>query len=102
MSITAWTTLPLFLATTLLAATPEECTDILRKALEDKNPETRVQAVAALSLTSDTGPLFNLLRDMLDDKDVGVRQAAVNSLAEIKTPAALEALRSALQDEVPE
>src|SRR5262245_37070384 len=102
MANTPWATLSLLLATGLLAATPEECTGILRKALEDKNPETRVQAVAALSLTSETGPLFNLLKEMLNDKDVGVRQAAVTSLAEVKTAAALEALRSSLDDEVPE
>ena len=54
-----------------LAATDAQCIEILQHALDAKNPETRQQAVAALSLASGRGPLFDQLERMLQDKDVG-------------------------------
>src|ERR1022692_2638883 len=59
------------------AATQEQCSELLRRGLEDKNPETRKQAVVALSLAGQRGPLFSRLEEMLRDKDVEVRQAVV-------------------------
>src|SRR5215469_3689366 len=85
-----------------VAATQEQCTELLQAALDDKNPDTRKQAVVALSLTAERGPLFTRLIDMLQDKDVEVRQAVVASLAEAKTQRATAALHKALEDEVPE
>src|SRR5437016_3397987 len=84
------------------AATIAECTEILQHALEAKNPDTRKQAVVALSLASSQGPLFDQLTRMLDDKDVEVRQAVIASLAELKSKSATAALHKALQDDVPE
>src|ERR1035441_8667746 len=66
------------------AATQAQCSELLRRGLEDKNPETRRQAVVALSLAGQRGPLFARLEEMLRDKDVEVRQAVVVSLAEVK------------------
>ncbi len=99
--------LPLVLASVgcMLAAaatTNERSDDLLRQALENKNPDTRKQAVVALSLAATRDPLFERLEGMLQDKDVEVRLAAVTSLAEVKTPSALAALRKALNDDVPE
>jgi HEAT repeat protein len=85
-----------------VAATQAECIELLQNALDDKNPDTRKQAVAALSLAAGGGPLFTRLIDMLQDKDVEVREAVVASLAEVKTPNATAALHKALEDEVPE
>ncbi len=84
------------------AATQAQCSELLRRGLEDKNPETRKQAVVALSLAGQRGPLLVRLEEMLRDKDVEVRQAVVVSLAEVKTRRATAALRQALEDEVPE
>jgi HEAT repeat protein len=70
--------------------------------LEDKNPETRKQAVVALSLADQRGPLFVRLEELLRDKDVEVRQAVVMSLSEVKSRSATAALRRALDDNVPE
>jgi HEAT repeat protein len=84
------------------AATDAECIEILQHALDSGNPETRQQAVAALSLSSGRGPLFNQLERMLEDKDVGVRQAVVASLADVKSASATAALHKALEDPVPE
>jgi HEAT repeat protein len=80
------------------AATDAQCTEILQHALDAGNPETRQQAVAALSLASGSGPLFGQLEGMLQDKDVGVRQAVVASLADVKSASATAALHKALED----
>ena len=90
------------LATCGLAARDAQCSDILQRALTAKNPETRKQAVVALSLASGRGTLFGQLEGMLQDKDVEVRQAVVASLSDVKTASATATLKKALEDEVPE
>jgi HEAT repeat protein len=94
----------IFLCGSLSAADAagERADAILRRALADKNPDTRKQAVVALSLATSHGPFFSRLIEMLEDKDVEVRLAAVSSVSEVKSKAALAALRKALEDEVPE
>ena len=89
-------------ATCGLAATDAQCTEILQHALDASNPETRQQAVSALSLASGSGPLFDQLERRLQDKDVQVRQAVVASLADVKSERATAALKKALEDPVPE
>ena len=90
------------LPTCSFAATDAQCIGILQRALGARNPETRKQAVVALSLTSGRGPLFDQLERMLQDQDVVVRQAVVASLADVKNERATAALRKALEDTVPE
>jgi len=85
-----------------MAATGPECQQILQRALQDKNPDTRKQAVIALSLAGSRGPLLPDLQGMVHDKDVGVRLAAVASLAEVKNLPSRESLHQALADPVPE
>jgi HEAT repeat protein len=80
----------------------DRCNDLLKQALENKNPDTRKQAVVALSLAATDQPAFGRLEAMLQDKDVEVRLAVVASLAEVKTEVARAALRHALEDDVPE
>lgn len=75
---------------------------ILQEALANKNPDTRKQAVAALSLAASRDLYLSRLIGILEDKDVEVRLAAVSSLSELKNKAVSAALRKALQDEVPE
>jgi HEAT repeat protein len=83
-------------------ATDVQCSAILQRALNARNPETRKEAVVALSLASGRGPLFDQLEQMLQDQDVEVRQAVVASLADVKTGMATAALHKALEDSVPE
>ena len=85
-----------------LAVDGDQCLDMLRKALQSKNPDTRKQAAVALSLASDRSPLMPMLEDLLRDKDVEVKLAAVASLSEVKTKSATKALHAALEDDVPE
>ncbi len=100
--ILAWMLLLPAAAACASAATDAQCTELLKRALESRNPETRKQAVAALSLASSQGPLFDQLVQMLQDKDVEVRQGVVASLAEVKTRGATAALHRALDDDIPE
>jgi HEAT repeat protein len=90
------------LATPGWAATNAECSEILQHALHSGNPDTRKQAVVALSLAAGRGPLFEQLTEMLQDKDVEVRQAVVASLADVKSAGATASLHKALADDVPE
>jgi HEAT repeat protein len=90
------------LVTRGLAATDAQCSEILQHALDAGNPETRKQAVLALSLASGRGALFDQLMQMLQDKDVEVRLSVVASLADVKSDRATAALRTALEDTVPE
>jgi len=98
-----WTwMLSLALVSRISAATDAECSEILRRAIEAHNPETRTLAVVALSLATDRDLMQARLAEMLQDKDVGVRLAVVASLAELKIKGALAALHQALNDDVPE
>jgi HEAT repeat protein len=101
----------LFLASVLLpgivfSQTPESthdrARDLLDKSLKDKNPETRTHAVQALGLVSASEPYISQLEAMLDDKDVGVRMAAITSLVDLKNPRTVATLLKALDSEVPE
>ena len=81
-------------------ATADQCRETLQQALQDKNPDTRKQAVMAVSLAG--AQFFLPVKGMLQDEDVQVRLAAVETLAEVKGPQALAALRAALDDTAPE
>jgi HEAT repeat protein len=83
-------------------ATNSKADAILQQALTDKNPDTRMQAVAALSLAASSGPLAVRLIEMMEDNDAAVRLATISSLSEVKGRRAVSALRKALDDEVPE
>jgi HEAT repeat protein len=86
----------------LPAVTDAQCNKILEQALADNNPDTRKQAVVALSLAATQGPVFERLVGMLGDRDVQVREAAVASLAEQRDHRARVVLRKALRDDTPE
>jgi HEAT repeat protein len=80
----------------------DQAWSILTDALQDKNPDTRVQAVQSLGLIGVHEPYISTLNRMLDDKDVEVRVATVTSLVDLKNKQTEPALKKALADEVPE
>ena len=80
----------------------EESRLILDRALKDKNPDTRKEAVVALSLAGTGEPFATWLESMLEDKDVEVRLAVVASLVDYRSKRSIDALHRALKDEVPE
>lgn len=80
----------------------EQARNILTEALKDNNPDTRKEAVIALSLAGQEEPFLSMLTSMLSDKDVQVRLAAIASLVDLKNARTEAALRKALNDDVPE
>src|SRR4051794_3611188 len=86
----------------VFAATTAQCKKMLDKALADGNPDTRKQAVAALSLAGNQLEYLTMLEHALSDKDVQVRMTAVASLADSPDRRATNALTTALHDSVPE
>ena len=87
---------------TLPPTTAKRCRDMLDQALKTRNPDTRKQAVVALSIGGAREPFLTMLSSMLDDKDWAVRLATVASLSDLKSPTAVNALRKALDDRTPE
>jgi len=79
-----------------------EARDTLSAALKDSNPDTRKEAVIAISLIGPREPYLSDLASMLDDKDVQVRLATIASLVDLKSSRTIEALHKALKDDVPE
>ncbi|HEY1214731.1 MAG TPA: HEAT repeat domain-containing protein [Bryobacteraceae bacterium] len=74
----------------------------LQDALDSGNPNTRKQAVIALSLAASRGPFLSKLESMIADKDVEVRLAAVASMEDLRSKQTIATLRQALNGEVPE
>ena len=75
---------------------------LLNDSLKDKNPDTRKQAVQALSLAGTREPYLSEVKSMLGDKDVEVRLATITSLVDLKNKNTIDVLKTALDDEVPE
>src|ERR1700728_4069483 len=75
---------------------------IITDSLQDKNPDTRVQAVQSMGLIGVHEPYTSTLVGMLDDKDVEVRVATVTSLVDLKNKSTVPALKKALGDDVAE
>jgi HEAT repeat protein len=70
--------------------------------LKDKNPDTRMHAVQALSLVSPSEPYLSQLEAMLADKDVLVQLATITSLVDLKNKRTVPTLLKALDSDVPE
>jgi HEAT repeat protein len=82
--------------------TADRCRDMLDRGLSARNPDTRKQAVLALSIGGAREPFLSMLEAMLNDKDVEVRLSTVASLEDLKDKGTLAALQRALNDDVPE
>ena len=75
---------------------------LLVNALAEKNPDTRKEAAAALGLAGAREPYLTELGGALDDKDLQVRLAALQSTVDLRQKGAIPALNKALYDETPE
>jgi HEAT repeat protein len=77
--------------------------EILKTALQQKDPQERLQAVVACSLAGRDRELLDLLLDHLEDPDVPVRLAVISTLGEWKDPRSIGPLEADLKkDQVPE
>ena len=75
---------------------------IIDEAMANKDPDKRREIVIAASLGGAYPKVFNFLNKALDDKKVEVRVAACSSLASFKDPGAIDPLKKAMKDPVPE
>jgi HEAT repeat protein len=75
---------------------------LLDRSLRHGNPDRRMRAVQALGQLHSQEPFVWRLESMLNDKDVQVRLATIKSLADMKSPRTVPALKKALGDRVPE
>jgi hypothetical protein len=80
----------------------ERARGYLDQSLKDRNPDTRKQAVQALSLAGAHEPYLSMLVATLPDKDVQVRVATVTSLGDLKSPTTVPALQKVLDEDIPE
>src|ERR1700694_1971612 len=78
----------------------EQARGILEDSLKDRNPDSRKQAVQALSLLDPQEPYLTELEAMLDDKDVEVRLATITSLMDLRNKRTVLALQKALESDV--
>ena len=86
---------------TLLQAQPNVTAwDILNQGVNDKNPERRKQAIAAVGSLGLAPEAIKLLESALrNDEDVVVRQTAAASLGLMKAKQSIPALQQALEDQ---
>lgn len=84
------------------APVKDQAWGLITDALADKNPDTRLQAVQSMGLIGVHEPYISTLEGMLEDKDVQVRVATVQSLVDLKNKRTVPALKKALGDLVPE
>jgi len=75
---------------------------LLADAIQDRNPDTRMNAAIAMSLMKTDDQVFHDLSSLLDDNDVLVRIASVATLGSFKDKRALAPLERALDDPAPE
>jgi len=76
--------------------------DTLDVGLKDGNPAKRIAAVISMSVVRPQARAVSTIEAMLDDKDMGVRQAACTTLGDIRSRGSIPKLRAALEDKAPE
>ena len=76
--------------------------DVLKKGLQDSNPEKRKETAAALGSTGVNPQAIGMLSDtMTNDKDPEVRQAAATSFGEMKARVAIPKLKTVMVNDPP-
>ncbi len=85
-----------------LTAEETRANQLLVSALGDRNPDTRKEAAAALGLSAAREPFLTELGGAVNDKDLYVRLAALQSTVDLRQKGAIPALNKALYDETPE
>jgi HEAT repeat protein len=77
--------------------------NLLKEGIESKDPDTRIQAIIAASMIGRNERVLTTIEQCLQDKDVQVRIAAIQALADLKSPGSKPALEKTLKDDnVPE
>ena len=80
----------------------DEAWSQINTALESKNVDTQLQAIAALGLMGNSPKAFTILSAHFDNKEVDVRVASIVAAGETKNANFTTALRSLLDDAEPQ
>ena len=80
----------------------EQARTVLRDGFVEKSPEKRREVAVALSMAPAKDQVADLLASLAKDKDVLVRQAALDSLVDLGDRTRYPIIKEALQDSVPE
>lgn len=80
----------------------EQARIVLRDGFVEKSPEKRREVAVALSMVPAKDQVADLLGALAKDKDVLVRQAALDSLVDLGDRTRYPLIKEALQDSVPE
>jgi len=80
----------------------EQARIVLRDGFVEKSPEKRREVAVALSMAPAKDEVADLLTALAKDKDVLVRQAALDSLVDLGDRTRYPIIKEALQDSVPE
>ena len=75
---------------------------VLDHSLNRRNPDQRIEAVRAMASLDPHQPFVSRLESMLNDKDVQVRLATIESLSGMNSEQVIPALKRALDDKTPE
>src|SRR3954451_16314633 len=90
-------------ATVLSGASPVQTAwTVLTTGVKSTNPVTRKQAITSLEVAGRLPRVVATLENALTDKDVEVREAAVNILCAIKSRSSIPKLQAAVNDSAPE
>ena len=84
------------------ATTDELAWKALTDGVADEHADKRMHAVAAFVLLKPSPRTVSLVEGMLEDKDVLVRQTAVETLGALKSRVSVPKLKPLLEDESPE
>ena len=76
--------------------------DVLKAGATNTDPDTRREVAVGLSVVSTGDRATTLLESLAKDKDALVREAAINSIGELKDAALAKFAVAALNDNVPE
>lgn len=81
----------------------EQARSVLREGVNNNDPLVKVQAIQSAGLIGQNETLRKRLETMLDDSNVDVRVAAINTLTDLKSTASIPALKQRLnEDKAPE
>lgn len=90
-------------ASALSGASPVQTAwTVLTGASKSTNPVTRKQAITSLEVAGRLPRALALVETALNDKDVEVREAAVNVLCAVKSKSSIPKLQAAVNDAAPE
>lgn len=84
----------------LLASNDAKARAILIQGLESSDFAVRIQAITAISMVGSNDPIVERIIELLQDRNVKVRLAAIRALVDLRAPEVKEGLQKTLEHDV--